>query len=139
MSVKVHTNTEMVEIRNFLYLYVASTMFTESEIEKDYHDIELFHIINSLYRAEQNSFNVRYEEQSTIIDMKIDPHERVKVLNPVEAIKRLESIAYQIDPEEYLHLAKYTVKYLIKNIAESFNINMSSPDFIELYNNSDGW
>lgn len=133
MSVLVHEEKDMVELLDFLALNIGETMFSDSNLDEFEISGEMYKIVNSLWQAEQVSYNARYNESHKIRNMNFMVKEETNVLTPIEAICRLKRIVYQIDPDPIFYLSKYTVEYVISFIAKAYNIDLESEKFQEEY------
>lgn len=133
MSVLVHKEKLMVELLDFLTMNVAGTMFSDESMDEYERSMQIYKIVNSLWQAEQISYNVRYEESNTVQNLRFSLKDETNILTPIEAIRRLNRIVYQIDPDPLYYLSKFTVDHVVSFITKAYEIDLNSKKFQEEY------
>lgn len=130
MSIMIHGKAEWVELEVFF-----ETKFPECFPE----EAQAYHVLNTLYAWEQISYNERYDETSEIWQFKSHEGRQMETLTPVGAIKRLDSISYQIESDTFYQISRLFIKELNEKIAKKFSIDTSGNEFKRAYDAEETW
>lgn len=130
MSVMIHGQAEFAELEQFF----------EKEFPECFpKEAQAYHVLNTLYAWEQITYNERYDETSDIWQLKNLSHFKLEELAPVGAMKRLDSISYQIESDTFYSISRLFIKDLTDKIATKFSIDTTSMAFKRAYESEETW